>query len=73
MNYDYSVYNYGQCIPRPQPRPYMPNGELARAYIPYQQYTRSFSPMEALKHGTMFPELVRPYKDYRYEGANHYV
>lgn len=35
--------------------------ELARAYIPYQRYTTSFSPMEALKHGTMFPELVRPY------------
>lgn len=35
--------------------------KLARAYIPYQRYTTSFSPMEALKHGTMFPELVSPY------------
>lgn len=43
--------------------------ELAEAYIPYQQYTTSFSPMEALHAGTMFPELVRPYEKNGYEGG----
>mgnify|MGYP001943804217 FL=1 len=45
--------------------------ELARAYIPYQEYTRSWSPEEALERGTMFPELYRPYsphEDYRDRG-----
>lgn len=35
--------------------------ELAQAYVPVQKYVNSFSPQEALKHGTLFPELVRPY------------
>jgi len=43
-------------------RPIFPEGiELARAYIPFQIYTKSFSPEEALAKGTMFPELYRPY------------
>jgi hypothetical protein len=43
--------------------------ELAEAYIPYQRYTTSFSPMEALQAGTMFPELVRPYEKKKCEGG----
>lgn len=43
--------------------------ELAEAYIPYQQYTTSLSPMEALHAGTMFPELIRPYDKKEYEGG----
>jgi len=35
--------------------------ELAQAYIPFQRYVTSFPPKEALRMGTMFPELVRPY------------
>jgi len=35
--------------------------ELAQAYIPFQRYVTSFPPEEALRMGTMFPELVRPY------------
>jgi len=54
--------------PKPMPG-YMPlyprrmrGMELAQANIPYQQYTVSFPPMEALEKGTMFPELYRPYE-----------
>ena len=46
--------------------------ELARAYIPYQYYTNSFSPMEALEHGTMFPELVRLYAPNEERGSYCY-
>jgi hypothetical protein len=35
--------------------------ELAQAYIPYQYYTDSYTPKEALRKGTLFPELYRPY------------
>ena len=59
MNYRYPAYDPGM-----QPmNMYMDDlcGKLAEAYIPYQRYTVSFSPMEALQHGTMFPELVKPY------------
>lgn len=38
-----------------------PNMKLAHAYVPYQQYTAAFNPMEALKKGTLFPELYSPY------------
>lgn len=43
-------------------------GELARAYVPVQIYTRRFSPAEGLKAGTIFPELVRPYTPPRRRG-----
>lgn len=35
---------------------------LAQAYVPWQQIGQVFSPAEALAHGTVFPELVSPYK-----------
>lgn len=38
-----------------------PHLKLAQAYVPYQKYSTIFSPQEALKQGTLFPELVRPY------------
>ncbi len=37
------------------------NPLLANAYVPYQYYDELFCPMEALEHGTAFPELVSPY------------
>ncbi|MBM7582952.1 hypothetical protein JOD02_001821 [Caldicoprobacter guelmensis] len=43
--------------------------ELAEAYIPYQRYITSLSPMEALHAGTMFPELIRPYDKNDCEGG----
>ena len=42
--------------------PMMVQPELAKAYVPYQQYMASYSPEEALEKGTMFPELYRPYE-----------
>lgn len=41
------------------------NKELARASVPYQYYTDSYPLMEALKKGTLFPELYRPYRKER--------
>ena len=35
---------------------------LAMAYVPYQKLCTLFSPIEALKRGTAFPELYSPYQ-----------
>lgn len=35
-------------------------GEIARACVPFQIMNEVFSPREALKAGTLFPELVKP-------------
>lgn len=35
---------------------------LARAYVPFQQYTRRFEPFDGLMRGTIFPELYLPYR-----------
>ncbi|MDR7857691.1 spore coat associated protein CotJA [Tissierella sp.] len=40
-------------------RPCCP-GELARACVPFQIMNEVFSPREALRAGTLFPELVKP-------------
>ena len=42
---------------------------LARAYVPFQQYTRRFEPFDGLMRGTIFPELYLPY---RLVGQEHY-
>lgn len=38
---------------------------LARAYIPYQYYTRAYTPEMAIETGTLFPELYHPYIEKR--------
>lgn len=40
----------------------LPMGELARAYVIPQCYSKVFSPAEGLRKGTIFPELMRPYR-----------
>ena len=35
--------------------------ELARAYVPMQGFGKMFRPEEGLRHGTIFPDLLRPY------------
>jgi len=35
---------------------------LARAYVPFQYMNQVYSPEEALRKGTIFPELYKPYK-----------
>ncbi|EYE89644.1 hypothetical protein Q428_01085 [Fervidicella metallireducens AeB] len=37
------------------------NVRLAAAYVPYQKMCNTFSPIDALKRGTAFPELFSPY------------
>ena len=37
------------------------NRELARCYVPIQVMSEVFSSREALRKGTLFPELYRPY------------
>jgi hypothetical protein len=49
----------GQCIPQ---ETVIRNVRLAAAYIPWQKLCTLFSPIEALKLGTAFPELYSPYK-----------
>ena len=36
--------------------------QLARAYIPFQEFRELYSPECALTHGTVFPELSKPYE-----------
>lgn len=45
---------------------YHPEYRLAQAYIPFQIYEEHFEPQEALKKGTFFPELYRPYRQKKY-------
>jgi hypothetical protein len=47
--------------PREPNTPVQPNLRLARAYVPDQVYGSVFPPEEALREGTLFPELVMPY------------
>lgn len=37
------------------------NKELARCYVPIQEMNMVYNRREALKKGTLFPELYRPY------------
>lgn len=50
------------------PGPGMSKMRLAHAYVPYQRYSESYSPAEALRKGTLFPELWMPYKPDRGRG-----
>lgn len=47
-----------KCIPQ---ETVIRNVRLAAAYVPYQYLCELFSPVEALKKGTVFPELYSPY------------
>ena len=46
------------CIPQ---ETVIKNVRLAAAYVPYQKLCTLFTPLEALKRGTAFPELYSPY------------
>ena len=47
------------CIPQ---ETVIMNVRLAAAYVPFQYLCTLFSPVEALKKGTVFPELYSPYE-----------
>ena len=36
--------------------------KLAHAYVPFQRFTKNYCPEEALKKGTLYPELWMPYQ-----------
>ena len=46
------------CIPQ---ETVIKHVRLAAAYVPYQKLCTLFTPLEALKKGTAFPELYSPY------------
>lgn len=56
----------GMCIPQ---ETVIRNVKLAAAYVPFQTLCNLFCPMDALKHGTIFPELYSPYsgRDKKYK------
>ncbi|MGI6538645.1 MAG: spore coat associated protein CotJA [Caldicoprobacterales bacterium] len=58
----YFSYKPQNRYDKPIQPPVQQNFMLARAYVPDQQYSKTFSPEEALHQGTLFPELVNPYK-----------
>jgi hypothetical protein len=68
MYYGYQT-DYRASDPRKPDPPAQPNLVLARAYVPVQTYTRAFPPEEALKEGTLFPELVRQYVKNKRQGG----
>ncbi|MGH4140023.1 spore coat associated protein CotJA [Clostridium sp.] len=52
------ISTMNNCIPQES---VIKNVRLAAAYVPYQNLCTLFSPIEALKRGTVFPELYSPY------------
>ena len=34
---------------------------VAMAYVPYQEFTKTFEPKQAMMVGTSFPELQKPF------------
>jgi hypothetical protein len=54
------------------------NVRLAAAYVPFQKLCSLLSPVNALKAGTVFPELFSPYKkkrqdDHKASGCNSQI
>jgi len=64
MDNGYMTYDQSGVFRPPFTRIRYPG--LAEAYVPYQRYMTSFPPMEALRQGTMFPELAKPYEKRSY-------
>jgi hypothetical protein len=44
-------------------------GELATAYVPWQTFSQTLDPREALRVGTLFPELIRTPPLYQRPGS----
>ena len=51
-------HHSSNCIPQ---ETVIKDVRLAMAYVPFQKLCTLFSPMEALRRGTAFPELFSPY------------
>ena len=77
--------SYGRqgCCPQPQPEPSCPPAgqmppqmpglldkmPLAMAYVPWQQWTKTYELERALSAGTIFPELDKPFMGVRKGGC----
>ena len=64
--FDYFDYKDNLCraynIDEKKAAPFtMPEMRYAQAYVPFQQFGPVFPPDKALMHGTIFPDLFRPY------------
>ena len=73
---EYNMLNFrspqaGICIPQ---ETCIRDVRLAAAYVPFQNFCTIFSPLDALKKGTAFPELYSPYdgKDSKYDSSEGY-
>lgn len=51
----------GDGLPRPGDPLFPPGTPLAMAYVPMQKLENIFEPMHALKRGTLYPELDKPW------------
>ena len=56
--YSNNNVNSGNCIPYETT---ITDVKLARAYVPFQKFCSTYMPIEALRNGTSFPELLSPY------------
>lgn len=56
------------CIPQ---ETVIKDVRLAAAYVPFQKLCTLFSPLDALKRGTAFPELFSPYEKKDKKDKNH--
>jgi hypothetical protein len=55
-----TIYSGNNCTGESIVIPVMPvKPELSNAYVPYQLYGKILPAQEALKKGTVFPELVK--------------
>ena len=57
-----SMYTMDPCACRCRQQDMCPMLPLAQAYVRPQPFSRTFTPREALKCGTLFPDLVSHYK-----------
>lgn len=62
MNEMESMYNMDPCACQCMQEDMCPSLPLAQAYVRPQPFSRTFAPREALKCGTLFPDLVSHYK-----------
>lgn len=57
------MFSGNECLSPMDPRgACFPLARLAEAWVPYQSLGMIFEPEMGLGHGTIFPELVRPYE-----------
>ena len=41
------------------------NPALTMAYVPFQLYGKTYDPEQALRNGTLFPDLDKPFCDWK--------